>query len=121
MTHIAMDFLTYKFIHLVGLVIFLLGLGGAIAATKETFKPYAILHGVGMFVMLLGGFGMQAKASYDILSPALITKLVIWLVLGGLLVVAKRQVLPKGALWAIIIVLSGVAAYLGVTKVLPFV
>lgn len=116
-----MDPQIYKFLHLVGLIIFLLGLGGAIAATRETFKPYAILHGVGLFVMLLGGFGMQAKFQYDILSPGLVTKLMIWLVLGGLLVVAKRQVLPKAALWAIVITLASVAAFLGLFKVLPFV
>mgnify|MGYP000383259431 CR=1 FL=1 len=110
----------YKTIHLVGLVIFLLGLGGAIAATREQFKPYAILHGIGLFVMLLGGFGMQARLGYDILSPALVTKLLIWLVLGGLLVVAKRQVLPKAAIWSIVIVLAGAAAYIGVSKALPF-
>ncbi len=116
-----MDPQIYKFLHLVGLIIFLLGLGGAIAATKETFKPYAILHGVGMFLMLLGGFGMQAKFHYNIMSPGIVTKLLIWLVLGGLLVVAKRQVLPKGALWAIIITLSSIAAYLGLFKALSFV
>lgn len=116
-----MDPMIYKFIHLLGLIVFLLGLGGAIAATRETFKPYAILHGVGLFLMLLGGFGMQAKFQYDILSPGLVTKLLIWLLLGGLLVVAKRQVLPKGALWGIIIVLAGIASFLGLFKVLPFV
>lgn len=116
-----MDAQIYKFLHLVGLIIFLLGLGGAIAATKETFKPYAILHGVGLFVMLLGGFGMQAKYQYDILSPGLVTKLLIWLLLGGLLVVAKRRVLPKTVLWAVIIALASIASYLGLFKVLPFV
>lgn len=118
---IVMDVITYKFLHLVGLIVFLLGLGGAIAATKETFKPYAILHGIGLVVMLLGGFGMQAKYGYDILSAGLLTKLVIWLVLGGLLVVVKRGILPKAAIWASVIVLAGAAAYLGLTKVLPFV
>lgn len=116
-----MDPQTYKFLHLVGMIVFLLGLGGAIAASKEKFKPYAMLHGIGLFVMLVAGFGMQAKLGYSIGSAGIITKLVIWLVLGVMLVVAKRQVLPKAALWTIIITLASVAAYLGLFQKALFV
>ena len=110
-----MSYQFYQILHMVGLIVFLLGLGGAIAAAKDAFKPYAILHGTGLFVMVVAGFGMQAKG--DLGFPWwLIAKLVIWMILGGMLVLAKRDALPRAAIWATVIVLGGVAALLGVTK-----
>lgn len=110
-----MSYQFYNILHMIGLIVFVLGLGGAIAAAKDQFKPYAILHGVGLIVMVVAGFGMQAKGELGF-PMWIIAKLVIWMILGGMLVMAKRDALPRPALWTVVIVLGAVAAFFGVTK-----
>ena len=68
--------------------------------SKVTKQPreQSIGHGIGLLLILLGGFGMQAKmkdvyqAVYGSGFPTwLIIKIVIWLALGGGIVLAKTQ------------------------------
>jgi hypothetical protein len=102
----------YKFIHYVGIFFLLTGLGGLILAGKEKIKLATISHGIGLLLILLGGFGMQAKTHIGF-PVWFIVKLVIWLALAGIVVATKRKLLPPVATWLIVIVLCGVAAWLG--------
>lgn len=105
----------YKFIHYIGIILLLSGLGGYIFAAKEHLKLLAAAHGIGWFLILLGGFGMQAKTPIGFPSW-FIVKIVIWLVIGAALIIAKRKVLPPAATWALVVVLACIAAWLGLTN-----
>lgn len=105
----------YKFIHYLGILFLLTGLGGLIFAAKDAIKLATISHGIGLLLILLGGFGMQAKMHLGFPSW-FIVKLAIWLVLGASLVIAKRELLPPVATWLLVVALAGIAAWLGMTN-----
>jgi hypothetical protein len=120
-----MDSGIYKLIHFIGIILLLLGLGGALNASREdgTRKLVAIFHGLGAFLVLLGGFGMQAKmkaiylGAYGSTWPTwLIAKVALWFFLVAALVVLKRRLLPPAAAWLLIAILASAAAYLGLAN-----
>jgi len=117
-----MSYEIYRIIHFIGLFTLMFAFGSLFTGEKST-KAAAIGHGVGLLLMLLGGFGMQAKlkdaytAVYGSAFPTwLILKLVIWLVLGGCMVLAKRRVIKGAAAWILIIALGTASAYLALKK-----
>jgi len=109
----------YRIIHLIGLVLLILGLGGVVLLRDElkkglktgTAKCLGAFHGIGLLLMLLGGFGMIAKLQYGF-PGWIIAKLVIWLILGGWLVVGKKGSLSPPLYWAVILLLCTAAFYL---------
>ena len=114
----------YKLLHFTGIILLLLGLGGALCAGRETSgKMVAIFHGLGALLILVSGFGMQAKAKAAYVAEHgsawpwwMIVKVVIWLLLGGSLVVAKRRLLPDAAAWSLVALLAIIATYLGLSN-----
>lgn len=109
----------YHIAHLVGLIFLFVGIG--IMLGPNGGRGGAKFHGIGLLILLVAGFGMiaslnkaGAKISYS--APWVVGKLVIWLLLGALPVLAKKRVLQPGVLAIIAIALGGVAAYLGYTK-----
>ena len=107
-----MDPSIYKFIHYIGIFMVLTGLGGLLFAEDKAMKLAGISHGIGLLLVLLGGFGM-AKHEAIGFSSWFIIKVVIWFALGAMLAVAKRKLMPPVAAWLLVIVLTGVAAWLG--------
>lgn len=82
-------------------------------------------HGIALLLIILGGFGMQAKmkeayvAQFETSFPMwMIAKLVIWLIFGAAIVLAKRDILKGSIAWIAMIGLASAAAYLGLMK--PF-
>ena len=115
-----MDPLTYKFIHLIGVLSLFLGLGGMITYSKGSTPIKGLIagfHGIGLVLILISGFGMAAKLKYGF-PTWMIIKLVIWLTLGAMIVLAKRGILKGAALWGVMLLLGAIAAYLGIMK--PF-
>lgn len=116
----------YKVLHLVGVFMIVISLGGILmrAISGETTPsrwrmPAAITHGVGMLFVLIGGFGMLARLGIISGWPAWVwVKLVIWLLLGAMIALAKRIPAQGKLFWWLIILLAGVAAWLGINK--PF-
>lgn len=117
----------YKVVHLVGVMMVFLAIGGvaanAIAGRPREHlwrRPIAITHGVGMFLSLLGGFGLLARLGivHGGLPGWVLAKLVIWGIFGALLAVALRKPVWGKAIWLIVILLGGAAAYLAGSK--PF-
>lgn len=117
----------YKVIHLVGIFMVLLSLGGALlwfgsggARSHSWRKHIALTHGVGLLLALVGGFGLLARLGivHGGLPGWIWAKLGIWLVLGATLAAAPR--VPKIArpLWWIVLILGGAAAWLAGSK--PF-
>lgn len=119
----------YNLIHIVGLVMLMLGLGG-LALTAGfprdrrsiwNGRSAKLFHAFGAFLILLGGFGMMARLGILQGSswPTWITvKVVVW---GALTLAAFLPYrLPKAALPLLLLVplLAGVAAYMAIYK--PF-
>ena len=118
-----MPYAIYKLLHVIGLMLLFLSLGGMLLGARSALdrapKGTAILHGVGLFVMLVGGFGMMARLGIHWPWPGwLIAKLGVWLTIGALPVLVRRQVLPGGPAWLIAAALGALAAWLAISK--PF-
>jgi len=119
-----MSYETYKILHIFGLSLVLVSLGGIIlhvinGGTKgsNTFRKGAMItHGVGLLVLLVAGFGMLARLGIHALPGWVIGKLVIWLLLGAMVAFAyKSQALAK-KLWLAVPALVVVASYLAIYK-----
>lgn len=114
----------YRVLHLCGIFMLLSGLAALWGVYVSSGQPpagqrkaLAIIHGMGMLFALLGGFGMAAKLGYLASFPLwLILKIVIWLVLGGSMVLAKRKASIGPTLVLIWVALGTLAAYLAITK-----
>ncbi len=112
---------TYKIIHLIGIMIVFLSLGGAIiykitdSANPQLRKLNGISHGIGMLLTLIAGFGLIAKLKLGFPGWIMI-KLVIWVSLGMLPIFAKRRSGSGIWIWLIAILLGALAAILGVLK-----
>lgn len=124
-----MDIQVYKLIHFAGIFMLFVSLGGLTLhainggdkASNTGRKLVAISHGVSLLLVLLGGFGALAKIPNAMANGVPIwiwIKLVLWLVLGGLLVVPYK--LPKLArpLWLLLPVVGLAAAAVAIYK--PF-
>lgn len=111
----TMDPSFYKLLHFFGVMTLLLGLGGLLAGeSKPSLRLAGVFHGLGLLLLLVSGFGLQAKLDHPF-AWWLIAKLVIWLALGGFVVVAKRRLLPAPVAWLIVAVLAGTSAWLGLS------
>jgi len=117
----------YKTVHLVGILMLFLSLGGVIthvinggSRDHSWRKPLAITHGLGLLLALVGGFGLLARLGimHGMLPGWVLAKLAIWLVFAILIGVMIRKNSWAESLWFIVLILGGVAAYLAGTK--PF-
>ncbi|HJP29251.1 MAG: hypothetical protein QF689_17765 [Candidatus Latescibacteria bacterium] len=107
----------YKWLHLSGLGLTLLAIGGL--AWRQDQKLLSITHGIGLLIALIGGFGLVARYAIDWPWPGwLWIKIVVWLIFGASPVLLKRLPQLNTPLWWGLWVLFLVAAYLGVFK--PF-
>ncbi len=107
----------YKVLHLIGLICLFTGIGGFLtygSNQQPRIKMVAILHGAGLVLLLVSGFGMQAKLGIGF--PIWIAiKVVLWVSLGSLLMLAKRGVLaPRNAV-LVGLAIGFVSAYIGLT------
>jgi hypothetical protein len=112
----------YRLIHFAGIFTLFIAFGYFLAGPKNP-KAASIGHGVGLLLILLGGFGMQAKlkaaylASYGSGFPTwLIIKIVIWVALGGFIVLLKRKIIKGAAGWIAVIILGLASAYLALKQ-----
>jgi len=81
-------------------------------------KLASILHGVSLLILLL--MGLHLVFSMDLVKSGgwWHTKILLWLALGVAPVLAKRKVLPPGALIGICLAIAAFATFLGQFK--PF-
>lgn len=118
-----MSYQTYKLIHLTGVLMVFLSLGGligrALLEDKGTsLKKFAgMTNGIGLILALVGGFGLVAKLGYAF-RGWVIAKLILWLVFGVMIAVVNRKPQHARVLWWVVIGLGGLAAYLAGSK--PF-
>ncbi|MEK9507548.1 hypothetical protein WI460_05000 [Gemmatimonadota bacterium Y43] len=105
------SYVTYKIIHYLGIftavtavaAYAVLATGGSPLQRDAWTKKLAAAHGIGLFLVLLGGFGMLARlgVSHGGLPTWIWIKLAIWVLLGGVLTLAKRR--PETAGWVLFI------------------
>lgn len=115
--------LTYRVLHLAGVIFLFLALGGGLlralaGSQSETGRKLVTLtHGLALLLLLITGFGLLATLPLGFPAWAWV-KIILWLALGAAAVLVRK--LPRqAALWWIVLPLLGVvAAYLGVFK--PF-
>ena len=94
-----MDYDFYKVLHVLGVSLVLLALGGITVhtmngGTKESNsfrKSAAIAHGVGLLLLLVAGFGMLAKMGIHGFPAWVAIKSVIWLILGAVAALAYKK------------------------------
>ena len=118
------SFEVYKNIHLLGVFMILVALGGAmlygmVSEGKELVwrKVVSITHGLGLLLVLVAGFGMLARLGIAWPWPVWVWgKVVIWILLGGLITPARKSPGAAKGLWWIVILLAAVAAYLAIHK-----
>ena len=96
---------------------------GSLFTGEKSTKAAAVGHGIGLVLILFGGFGMMGvlstgyKSSYGTAMPTwLILKVVIWLILGGCMVLAKRRLIKGAVAWIVIIALGSTSALLAIKK-----
>ena len=117
----------YKIMHLAGVMMIFLSLGGVItnsvnggALKKNWRKPVSITNGLGLLLSLVGGFVLLARIGviHGSLPGWAIAKLVIWLLFGAMICLVNRLPGIAKPLWALTLVLGAAAAYLAGNK--PF-
>ncbi len=111
-----MDRNAYLIIHLTGISLLALGVGGMMAGGEKR-KTFAMLQGLGLLVMLVSGFGLLAKLKFTpYVPPFAIVKIALWLVIGALPVIFRKLKTPLPAAILISLTLVAIMAWLGVTK-----
>jgi hypothetical protein len=106
-----------KVVHLAGALGLFTAMGAIISTDCASCKKSAgILHGISMLLLFVAGFAILKKPPMELHYWKV--KIVLWLLLGVLPVLAKRKALPKPTLMAIVLATGVFAAYLGVQK--PF-
>lgn len=121
-----MSYEFYKLLHLVGIVLLFSGLVSLLTMKlagipiEGALKKFAyITHGVGLVLILVSGFGLLARLQLVAEIPKWVyIKLCVWLFMGGVATLIKRQGHLAWKLYTIIICVFIVAAYVGITK--PF-
>jgi hypothetical protein len=111
------DFSVYKLIHLIGIFALFLSLGAAAVTEKAQSRWASPVHGVALLLILIGGFGMLARMGIHGALPGWVMgKLIIWLLFGGAIAIARRKKLPVGAFVLLLTILGGIAASLALWK-----
>lgn len=115
-----MSYELYKVLHVTGLALLLLGLGGLLFASKEQRPRLAIiLHGTGAIVMAVAGFGILAKLNMS--SPGswpgwLMVKIVLFVVVALLPTLLRKEIVPRGFGWILVAALVFGGAWLAIAK-----
>lgn len=118
--------LTYKVMHLFGVFLTLMSIGALAffqingGTGKPARKAFAgMAHGIGLGLAALGGFGMLARLGYMSEFPGwAVAKLLIWLILGAMPVLLRKQPKLSPALWWLTAILAAASGWIGLAK--PF-
>ena len=118
-----MDVLFYKTLHVLGVVLLFTALGGAAAQALGAGSPRlrklaGITHGVALLILLVSGFGALAKLGFGMPPGWAWGKIVIWLALGGIVVLMRRLPQHASLWWWLAPILGLLAGYLALYK--PF-
>lgn len=121
-----MNLLVYKTMHLLGIALILVALGGVAThaagggskASNPLARTLGIAHGIGLLLALVGGFGMMARLDLSFAAGWLWVKMAIWLFFGAATVLAYRKPSIARSLPLFGAFVVGLGAYLALSK--PF-
>ena len=112
-----MDYMSYKFIHLIGIFMLFLALGAAAVTDRSHSRWASSVHGVALLLIIVTGFGMLAKLAITGSLPGwVIGKLIAWLALGAALPLARRKKISTAAMLFLFVALGAAAAGLAIWK-----
>jgi 4-hydroxybenzoate polyprenyltransferase len=104
-----------KTLHIAGVMTLFVSLGAILlAGSEEIRKKGAMLHGISLLVIALAGFAFLKKPPMD--QQWWMVKVAIWLFLGVVPVLAKRNVMPRGVLLGLSILAGALAGFLAISK-----
>jgi len=110
----------YKLIHLLGIFALFTGLGGAAVFAmgaemdQRIRKLCGMAQGVGLVLILVAGFGQLAKLDLGGWPLWVWLKLAIWVAFGAITVLFRRAPGAAKALFLLLPLLGGLAAYLAI-------
>jgi hypothetical protein len=116
-----MSYEFYNIAHVIGVILLFSALGVLAATAGSPSVPLrrfaSIAHGIALVLILVAGFGLLARLGYfgDIPTWAYL-KMVLWGVLGLVVLPLKRRPEMAPALWLVMPVLGGIAAWLAIVK-----
>lgn len=118
-----MSYEFYKLLHLLSVLFLFTALGSLLVRATDAGggvkRLASIVHGVSLVLILVAGFGLMARLGLTEGLPGwVIAKIVVWLLIGLAIVPIKRQPGWATALWVVLPILGGIAAWLAVAK--PF-
>ncbi|MBT6147860.1 MAG: hypothetical protein HOH74_20655 [Gemmatimonadetes bacterium] len=105
----------YLLLHLAGISLILLALGGLAYGSENGRKLLSAAHGIGLVLSLVGGFGLLARYQIATPWPAWVyVKIGIWLAFGGSATLLRKLPHLSKPIWWAAWVLFLLAAYLGI-------
>lgn len=115
-----MDYFAFKLIHIVGVLFVFTSLGGLLANAwldggKAGRKLPGLTHGLALVVVLISGFAILGNRGYEFALWVWL-KLAVWLAIGASLALIRRRPDLARALWLVLPLLGGIAAYLALYK-----
>lgn len=121
-----MSYEFYKVLHLVGVFLTLTGLIGVATLKwvvpdmpKGPKRAFFLMHGVGLLIAFVAGFGLAARLGMFAKLPGWVwAKIALWLVMGGVIALAKRKGDMGTPLILAFVALAGFAGWLAIFK--PF-
>jgi hypothetical protein len=113
---------TYRLLHLGGVILLFLGLGGVlIGRSGEGQKPPAaamFAHGLGLLLVLAAGFALESRLGTGF-PGWLWAKLGVWVVLGALPFLVRRGIVPASLGWLVALALGVFAVWLVLERPFP--
>ncbi|MGC6416802.1 MAG: hypothetical protein ACON3Z_06780 [Bradymonadia bacterium] len=112
-----MSYQIYKIIHVVGLAMIMLGLGGlmfhALGGGEKKHdgrRGMMMTHGGGLFLVILGGFGMLARKGIHWPWPGWVTlKFGLWVGLGVVTLLLYRNQTLNRLVYILALIMAGLA------------
>ncbi|MEO6596360.1 MAG: hypothetical protein ABIP94_16545 [Planctomycetota bacterium] len=106
---------TYRLLHVVGVLLLFLGLGGILGSGgREAGKAstlFLAMHGIGLLTMLVAGIGFAHKK--EIGWPNwLLAKIACWVLIGALPFLVRGGVLPRSIAILLVVAIGATAAWL---------
>ena len=118
-----MSIMFYKILHVIGILMLFLGIGGAVIRAainqkSEKLEKFVLMnHGIGLLIIVIAGFGQLAKLGM-VFSGWVVVKIIIWVLMGALIMPIKKVPQMKSVWWFTALTMGAIAAYMAIYK--PF-
>jgi hypothetical protein len=115
------SYAAYKVLHITSVLFVFTSLGALMLAARagvdrQERKLAGMTHGIALILILVTGFGTLIRLGVAGMPLWVGLKLLIWLTLGGIIVLIRRSPRLGTMLWWILPLLGGAAAYLAIYK-----